>query len=44
MKVISLLDEVFGSAKAHLVTFANPYTDGESSNTIYLAYKEVADS
>ena len=36
---ISLLDEVFASAKAHLVTFANPYTGGESSNTIYLAYR-----
>ena len=39
---VSLLDEVFASAKFHLVTFANPYTGGESSNTIYLAYKEVA--
>ena len=39
---MSLLDEVFASAKFHLVTFANPYTGGESSNTIYLAYKEVA--
>ena len=39
---VSLLGEVFASAKFHLVTFANPYTGGESSNTIYLAYKEVA--
>ena len=36
---VSLLGEVFASAKLHLVTFANPYTGGESSNTIYLAYK-----
>jgi spermidine synthase len=35
----SLLDEVFASAEVHLVTFPNPYTGGESSNTIYLAYK-----
>ena len=36
---VSLLGEVFASAKLHLVTFANPYTGGESSNTIYFAYK-----
>ena len=36
---VSLLGEVFASAKFHLVTFANPYTGGESSNTIYLACK-----
>ena len=35
----SLLDEVFASAEFHLVTFPNPYTGGESSNTIYLAYR-----
>ena len=35
----SLLNEVFASAEFHLVTFPNPYTGGESSNTIYLAYK-----
>ena len=35
----SLLDEVFASAEFHLVTFPNPYTGSESSNTIYLAYK-----
>ena len=35
----SLLDEVFASAEVHLVTFPNPYTGGESSNTIYLAYR-----
>ena len=35
----SLLDEVFASAEFHLVTFPNPYTGGDSSNTIYLAYR-----
>jgi spermidine synthase len=34
-----LLDEVFSSAEFHRVTFPNPYTSGESSNTIYLAYR-----
>ena len=34
-----LLGEVFASAEFHLVTFPNPYTGGESSNTIYLAYR-----
>ena len=35
----SVLDEVFASAEFHLVTFPNPYTGGQSSNTIYLAYR-----
>ena len=35
----SLRDEVFASAEFHLVTFPNPYTGGESSNTIYLSYR-----
>ena len=35
----SLLEQVFVSAEFHLVTFPNPYTGGESSNTIYLAYR-----
>ena len=35
----SLLAEVFVSTEFHLVTFPNPYTGGESSNTIYLAYR-----
>jgi len=34
-----LLDSVFQSSESHIVTFANPYTGGESSNTVYLAYK-----
>ena len=36
---ISLLHGVFASAEFRLVTFPNPYTGGESSNTIYLAYR-----
>ena len=35
----SLLGEVFASSEFRRVTFPNPYTGGESSNTIYLAYK-----
>lgn len=34
-----LLDSVFQSSEAHVVTFANPYTGGEASNTVYLAKK-----
>jgi len=36
---LGLLDKVFESARAHIVDFPNPYTDGESSNTVYLARK-----
>lgn len=32
-----LLASVFASAETHVVTFPNPYTGGESSNTIYVA-------
>ena len=34
-----LLDSVFQCSESHIVTFANPYTGGESSSTIYLAHK-----
>jgi len=34
-----LLDTVFQSSESHIVTFPNPYTGGESSNTVYLAHK-----
>jgi spermidine synthase len=34
-----LLDTVFQSSESHIVTFPNPYSDGESSNTVYLARK-----
>ncbi len=33
----ALLDAVFASAQAHVVTFANPLTGGESANTVYVA-------
>ncbi|WP_404387340.1 spermidine synthase [Humibacillus xanthopallidus] len=33
----ALLGEVFASAAAHLVTFANPLTGGTSSNSVYVA-------
>lgn len=38
---IQLLDSVFESAKSHIVNFPNPYTGGESSNTVYLAHKKA---
>ena len=34
-----LLDTVFHSTESHIVTFPNPYSGGESSCTVYLAYK-----
>ncbi len=34
---ISLLESVFESTESHIVTFPNPYTGGESTNTVYLA-------
>jgi spermidine synthase len=36
-----LLDSVFASSEAHVVRFANPYSGGESSNTVYLARKHA---
>jgi spermidine synthase len=36
---IRLLDSVFQSSESRIVTFPNPYMGGESSNTVYLAYK-----
>jgi spermidine synthase len=33
-----LLESVFESSQSHIVTFPNPYTGGESSNTVYLAW------
>lgn len=35
-----LLDSVFASSTAHVVTFPNAYTQSESSNTVYVARKE----
>ena len=34
---VAALDEVFGSSTAHVVTFPNPLTRGESSATVYVA-------
>jgi hypothetical protein len=34
-----LLDTVFQSSESHIVSFPNPYTGAESSNTVYLAHK-----
>lgn len=36
---INLLESVFQYAEPHVVSFPNPYTDGESSCTIYIACK-----
>ena len=38
-KFTTLLDKVFQSSESHVVSFPNPYTDGESSCTVYLARK-----
>lgn len=34
---LALLESIFRFAKSHVVTFPNPYTNGESSNTVYVA-------
>jgi spermidine synthase len=39
VEFIRLLDTVFHSCEARIVTFPNPYSGGESSNTVYLAHK-----
>ena len=31
------MDDVFASCDAHVVTFPNFYTDGESASTVYVA-------
>ena len=36
-----LLDGVFGSSEAHIVSFPNPYLGGDASATIYMARKAV---
>ena len=36
---LGLLDRVFESTQSHIVSFPNPYTGAESSNTVYLARK-----
>ena len=34
---MELLNSVFAESESHIVRFPNPYTQGESSNTVYLA-------
>ncbi|MFT5132845.1 MAG: spermidine synthase [Gammaproteobacteria bacterium] len=36
---VSLLESVFQTSETQVVSFSNPYTGGESSNTVYLAHK-----
>lgn len=36
---VDLLDSVFESAQAHVISFPNPYSGAQSSNTVYLAKK-----
>jgi hypothetical protein len=36
---INLLETIFESVESHIVSFENPYTGGESSNTVYIAKK-----
>ncbi len=38
-RFIELLESVFSSTESHIIDFANPYTGGKSSNTVYLARK-----
>ena len=35
---VSLLEEVFTNVEARIVSFPNPYSGGESSNTVYLSH------
>lgn len=34
----NLLESIFESVETHVVSFTNPYTQGESSNTVYIAH------
>ncbi|MCH8845515.1 MAG: spermidine synthase [Proteobacteria bacterium] len=38
-----LLESVFQTSESHIVTFPNPYTGGESSNTVYVAHMDGGD-
>lgn len=38
-RFMQLLDTVFEFSESHIVTFPNPYSGAESSNTVYLALK-----
>ncbi len=39
-KFSELLDSVFASSEAHVIRFPNPYTFGESTNSVYLAFND----
>ncbi len=36
---VKLLEKVFSSVESHIVTFPNPYTQQESTNTVYLGFR-----
>jgi len=38
---IATVEQVFSSCEAHVVTFPNPHTGGQSSSTIYLAQRPL---
>jgi len=38
-RFMQLLEKVFSSVESHIVTFPNPYTQQESTNTVYLGFK-----
>jgi spermidine synthase len=40
-KFTSLLGSVLNSCQPHTVRFSNPYSDGVSTNTVYVACKEI---
>ncbi|RKZ43158.1 MAG: spermidine synthase [Gammaproteobacteria bacterium] len=37
----NLLESVFESTESHIVSFPNPYTGGQSTNTVYIAHKDI---
>jgi hypothetical protein len=41
---MAVLSQVFHTARAQVVSFANPLTGGESANTVYLASRFVTGS
>ncbi len=41
---INLLNVVFYSSDSHIINFPNPYTDDESTNTVYIAHKKAESS
>jgi hypothetical protein len=41
---MAVLSEAFHTARAQVVSFANPLTGGESANTVYLASSFVTGS